>query len=122
MTFTLTAVPTQAAGSAHRLHKVRTTDPRAVFTWLPYGTQHAWRAGTRRTLCGEVMAGWTVFWERAFSARETTACPGCVEMTLPEESRRRLDPRHQDARHQAGRELAARELVAEPVTHVARAS
>jgi len=127
MTFTLTAVPTQATGSAHRLradetfvvstHKVRTTDPRAAFTWLPYGTQHAWRAGTRRTLCGEVMSGWTVFWERAFTARESTACPGCVEMTLPEESRRRLDPRRQDVR-----ETNARELAAEPMAHEARAS
>ena len=122
MSVTLTAVPTQSGGATHRprtdetyvvsTHKVRNGDPRAAFAWLPYGTQHAWRAGTRRTLCGEVMAGWTVFWERPFTPRETTACPGCVEMTLPEESRRRLDPRLREAR----------ELSVQPLAEVARAS
>lgn len=61
-------------------------------TWLPYGEQHAWRPGSRQTLCGEWMNGWTVFWDRHFSARPAAACPACVEATLPEESRRRLDP------------------------------
>jgi len=121
MSFTLTAVPLQAAGP-HRLradetfvvstHKVRSSDPRAAFAWMPYGTQHAWHAGTRRTLCGEVMTGWTVFWERSFTARETTACAACVEMTLPEASRRRLDPRR----------FEAREVAVQPLTEVARAS
>ena len=69
-------------------HKVR---DRATSDWIPYGDQHAWRAGTRRTLCGEWTAGWTVFWDRRFSARPATACGACVEATLPEESRHRLD-------------------------------
>jgi hypothetical protein len=122
MSVTLTAVPRQAGGATNRsragetfvvsTHKVRNADSCAAFAWLPYGTQHAWRAGTRRTLCGEVMAGWTVFWERSFTARETTACAGCVEMTLPEESRRRLDPRLREAG----------ELSAQPPAEVARAS
>jgi hypothetical protein len=74
-------------------HKVR--DRRAgaaASTWLPYGVEHAWRPGSRQTLCGEWMSGWTVFWERHFSARPAAACPACVEATLPEASRRRLDP------------------------------
>ena len=70
-------------------HKVR--DRGSDHDWLPYGAQHAWRAGTRRTLCGEWTSGWTVFWDRPFTARTAGACPGCVEATLPEESRRRLD-------------------------------
>jgi hypothetical protein len=74
-------------------HKVRDRAPAAApNTWLPYGTQHAWRPGSRQTLCGEWMNGWTVFWERRFSARPAAACAGCVEATLPEVSRRRLDP------------------------------
>jgi len=70
-------------------HKVR--DRAAPTGWRPYGVEHAWRAGTRRTLCGEWTTGWTVFWERRFSARPATACPRCVEENLPESSRRRLD-------------------------------
>jgi hypothetical protein len=72
-------------------HKVRNRTSPAPNAWLPYGTEHAWRPGTRRTLCGEWICGWTVFWERRFSARPAAACPRCVEETLPEESRRRLD-------------------------------
>lgn len=72
-------------------HKVRDRTPGSAHDWVPYGVQHAWRPGERRTLCGEWTAGWTVFWERAFSARPASACPGCVEATLPEASRRRLD-------------------------------
>ena len=56
--------------------------------------QHAWRPGERRTLCGEWTVGWTVFWERAFSGRPgpgSPTCPACVEATLPEASRLRLD-------------------------------
>ncbi len=60
--------------------------------WSPYGVQHAWRPGTRQTLCGEYTNGWTVFWERHFNARTAASCAGCVEMTLPAESRARLDP------------------------------
>ncbi len=71
-------------------HKVRGRGPER--DWVPYGPQHAWRPGTRRTLCGEWTSGWTVFWDRAFSDRATGTCPACVEATLPEESRRRLDP------------------------------
>ncbi len=72
-------------------HKVRDRSAGAPNTWLPYGTEHAWRPGTRRTLCEEWISGWTVFWDRRFSARPAAACPRCVEATLPEESRRRLD-------------------------------
>jgi hypothetical protein len=73
-------------------HKVRDRSTGAApNTWLPYGAQHAWRPGSRQTLCGEWMNGWTVFWERHFSARPAAACPACVEATLPEASRRRLD-------------------------------
>jgi hypothetical protein len=70
-------------------HKVR--DRGTATQWLPYGTEHAWQPGTRRTLCGEWTAGWTVFWDRHFSARPAAACAACVEATLPEASRRRLD-------------------------------
>jgi hypothetical protein len=73
-------------------HKVRDRCATAPNQWVPYGTEHAWRPGTRSTLCGEFINGWTVFWERQFSARPAAACPACVEMTLPEASRRRLDP------------------------------
>jgi hypothetical protein len=72
-------------------HKVRDRSGGAPNRWLPYGTEHAWRPGTRRTLCGEWINGWTVFWDRPFSARPQAACPVCVEATLPEASRSRLD-------------------------------
>jgi len=72
-------------------HKVRDRSASAPSQWVPYGTEHAWQPGTRRTLCGEFTSGWTVFWERRFSARPAAACPACVEMTLPESSRKRLD-------------------------------
>ena len=71
-------------------HKVR--DRGADHDWMPYGIQHAWRPGTRRTLCGEWTSGWTVFWERRFSATPATSCQACVEASLPDASRRRLDP------------------------------
>lgn len=77
-------------------HKVR--DREAATGWRPYGVEHAWRAGTRRTLCGEWTTGWTVFWERRFSARPATACPRCVVENLPESSRRRLDRLEPQAR------------------------
>jgi hypothetical protein len=72
-------------------HKVRGRSGAASNEWLPYGTEHAWEPGTRRTLCGEWINGWMVFWDRRFSARPATACAGCIEATLPEASRRRLD-------------------------------
>jgi len=72
-------------------HKVRDRSGGAPNQWLPYGVEHAWAPGTRRTLCGEWTTGWTVFWDRHFSARPAAACPACVEATLPEASRRRLD-------------------------------
>lgn len=72
-------------------HKVRDRSSGVPQAWVPYGTQHAWTPGSRQTLCGEWISGWTVFWERTFSARPSTACPQCIEATLPEESRRRLD-------------------------------
>ena len=73
-------------------HKVRDRSGGAApNTWLPYGAQHAWRPGSRQTLCGQYMNGWTVFWERQFCARPAAACPSCVEATLPEASRLRLD-------------------------------
>ena len=74
-------------------HKVRDRGEGACNSWLPYGTQHAWTPGSRQTLCGQWTNGWTVFWGRHFSARPASACPVCVEATLPEDSRRRLDPR-----------------------------
>lgn len=92
---TLTVVPSQ--GSGHdalfvvATHKVRDPVVAGPGHWVPYGTEHAWRPGTRVTLCGEFTNGWTVFWERRFSARTSAACPACVEMTLPEASRQRLD-------------------------------
>jgi hypothetical protein len=73
-------------------HKVRDRAGGVPYRWLPYGVEHAWEPGTRRTLCGEWTCGWTVFWDRPFSTRRATACPACVEATLPAESRRRLDP------------------------------
>jgi len=72
-------------------HKVRDRSGGAPNQWLPSGTEHAWEPGTRRTLCGEWITGWTVFWDRHFTARPTAACAACVEETLPEASRRRLD-------------------------------
>jgi len=72
-------------------HKVRDRSGTGPSQWVPYGTEHAWQPGTRRTLCGEFIGGWTVFWERRFSARPAAACPACVEMTLPDDSRNRLD-------------------------------
>ncbi len=72
-------------------HKVRDRSGSSPNRWLPYGTEHAWEPGTRRTLCGEWITGWTVFWDRHFSARPAAACAACVEATLPEASRRRLD-------------------------------
>jgi hypothetical protein len=60
---------------------------------MPYGAEHAWRAGTRQTLCGQVTTGWTVFWDRGFNPSGSHACPDCIEASLPEASRRRLDPR-----------------------------
>ncbi len=74
-------------------HKVRDRSAGVPMCWLPYGTEHAWRPGMRQSLCGEWTSGWTVFWERAFAAAAPASCPDCVEASLPEESRRRLDPR-----------------------------
>ena len=75
-------------------HKVRERGGEPPHSWVPYGMQHAWRPGARRTLCGEWTTGWTVFWERRFSAGPAAACPACVEASLPAASRRRLDPVH----------------------------
>jgi len=88
-----TTAPSSIAGALFVVatHKVRDRAAAAPNAWLPYGTEHAWRPGTRRTLCGEWIYEWTVFWDRRFSARPAAACPRCVEATLPEESRRRLD-------------------------------
>lgn len=72
-------------------HKVRDRDSGVPHQWLPYGTEHAWEPGSRHTLCGEWTNGWTVFWDRPFSARARAACPRCIEATLPAEARRRLD-------------------------------
>jgi hypothetical protein len=72
-------------------HKVRDRSGGIPQGWVPYGVQHAWTPGSRKTLCGEWTNGWTVFWERTFSARPAESCPACVEATLPPESRRRLD-------------------------------
>ncbi len=41
-------------------HKVRDAAASGPGHWVPYGTEHAWRPGTRRTLCGEFTNGWTV--------------------------------------------------------------
>jgi hypothetical protein len=99
MTSTLT--PTLASGSeipggeqlyVTATHKVRDQSGKPPFDWVPYGVQHAWRAGSRRTLCGEWTSGWTVFWDRSFAPTKHEACPACVEASLPEASRRRLDP------------------------------
>jgi hypothetical protein len=73
-------------------HKVRDRDGSAPHQWVPYGPEHAWQPGAHRTLCGQWTSGWTVFWERRFSATAGSACHDCIEASLPEESRRRLDP------------------------------
>ncbi|MFI7588364.1 hypothetical protein ACIB24_14945 [Spongisporangium articulatum] len=73
-------------------HKVRDRGGKPPFRWVPYGVEHAWKPGERQTLCGEWTSGWTVFWERRFSAQPSTACPACIEASLPAASRRRLDP------------------------------
>jgi hypothetical protein len=78
-------------------HRVRDRSGTPPHRWVPYGQEHAWRAGERRTLCGEWTYGWTVFWDRQFSAGPASACPGCIEASLPEESRSRLDPRSESA-------------------------
>jgi hypothetical protein len=98
MTATLTPSGSPRDGARPALfvistHKVRDRAAGTPNAWLPYGTQHAWTPGTRRTLCGQWTSGWTVFWERPFSARPATACPACIEATLPEAARLRLDPR-----------------------------
>lgn len=72
-------------------HKVRDRAGGLPHSWIPYGVQHAWAPGSRKTLCGEWISGWTVFWEFPFSARSAESCPACIEATLPDESRRRLD-------------------------------
>jgi hypothetical protein len=73
-------------------HKVRDRSGTLPYRWKPYGLEHAWQPGAHRTLCGQWTSGWTVFWERRFSATPATACQGCIEASLPDESRRRLDP------------------------------
>jgi hypothetical protein len=73
-------------------HKVRDRSGKPPYSWVPYGVEHAWQPGTHRTLCGEWTSGWTVFWERRFSATPSSACHACVEASLPELSRLRLDP------------------------------
>ncbi|MFN8077620.1 MAG: hypothetical protein U0Q15_19660 [Kineosporiaceae bacterium] len=74
-------------------HKVRDRAAGLPLVWQPYGVQHAWLPGSRRTLCGQVMTGWTVFWERRFAPNLAAACPDCAEASLPATSRSRLDPR-----------------------------
>ena len=83
-------------------HKVRERSARGPQSWVPYGRQHAWQAGTRSTLCGQFIAGWTVFWERPFAARSGEACPDCVEATLPAAARARLAPRQAEPHSLAG--------------------
>jgi hypothetical protein len=73
-------------------HKVRDRSGTPPLPWVPYGVEHAWQPGAHRTLCGQWTSGWTVFWERRFSAAPAAACQGCIEASLPDESRRRLDP------------------------------
>lgn len=73
-------------------HKVRDRDGIPPLGWLPYGVQHAWRPGTRTTLCGEPTVGWDVFWEMHFTAQRPESCRACVEASLPADSRRRLAP------------------------------
>jgi len=78
-------------------HKVRDRSGPPPYPWVPYGPEHGWRPGSRRTLCGEWTAGWTVFWERRFSAQSAQACRACVEASLPAASRSRLAPRQRSA-------------------------
>ena len=73
-------------------HKVRERSGPPPRAWVPYGAEHAWRAGTRRTLCGEWTAGWDVFWDRRFVTTSAAACRACIEASLPEEARHRLAP------------------------------
>ena len=73
-------------------HKVRDRSGKPPYSWVPYGVEHAWQPGTHRTLCGQWTSGWTVFWERRFSATPSSACQACIEASLPELSRLRLDP------------------------------
>jgi hypothetical protein len=73
------------------VHKGRDRDGEPPYPWVPYGVEHAWQPGAHRTLCGEWASGWTVFWERKFSPTPAAACPQCVEASLPDASRRRLD-------------------------------
>ena len=73
-------------------HKVRDRSGTPPYRWVPYGVEHAWQPGAHRTLCGQWTSGWTVFWERRFSANPPSACQECIEASLPVESRRRLDP------------------------------
>lgn len=74
-------------------HKVRDRSGVPPLGWVPYGIEHAWRPGSRRTLCGQWIAGWEVFWELTFSAQRGSSCRACVEASLPVESQRRLAPR-----------------------------
>lgn len=73
-------------------HKVRERSGPPPRAWVPYGVEHAWRAGTRRTLCGEWIAGWDVFWDRRFASTASASCRACIEASLPAESRHRLAP------------------------------
>jgi hypothetical protein len=75
-------------------HKVRDRSGTPPYRWVPYGLEHAWQPGAQRTLCRQWTSGWTVFWERRFSANPPSACQECIEASLPAESRRRLDPLH----------------------------
>ena len=91
------SAPAQRAGGASRLfvvstHKVRERTGTPPLRWVPYGTVHAWRPGSRQTLCGEWISGWTVFWELPFSPQHAESCRACIEASLPAESRRRLAP------------------------------
>lgn len=74
-------------------HKTRDRSAAGPQGWVPYGTRHAWEPGRRVTLCGKFIAGWTVFWDRSFSARDHEVCDECVEASLPAEARARLAPR-----------------------------
>jgi len=73
-------------------HKVRERTGTPPLRWVPYGIEHAWRPGSRKTLCGEWISGWTVFWELPFAPQHTESCRACIEASLPAESRRRLAP------------------------------
>lgn len=91
--------PVSTPSAAHPLplfvvatHKVRERTGPPPRAWVPYGVQHAWQAGTRRTLCGEWIAGWDVFWDRRFATTSASSCRACIEASLPEEARHRLAP------------------------------